>query len=120
MSLFYFCKWLSKDCDIVVSGIEKHSQIIEDLKKSRPEFKSEFNIVRGSDENGLSLVIPFLKEDVNGKTILKAFIKTWALAILKDKMELHLKTDELDIKLNKDTIYDHKSLLLDVQYFYFC
>ena len=71
------------------------------------EFKSEFNIVRGGDENGLSLVIPFLKKDVNGKTILKAFIKTWALAILKDKMELHLKTDEFDIKLNKDTIYNH-------------
>ena len=70
------------------------------------EFKSEFNISRKSDENGLSLVIPFLKKDVNGKTILKAFIKTWALAILKNKMELHLKTDDLDILLNKDTMYD--------------
>ena len=75
------------------------------------EFKDEFNIVREPDENGLSLVIPFLKDDVNGRTILKAFIKTWALAILKNQMQLHLKTEELDIDLNKDTIYDHLEIL---------
>ena len=41
-TLFYFCKWLSKDCDIVVSGIEKHSQIIEDLKKFNVKIKKPF------------------------------------------------------------------------------
>ena len=41
-TLFYFCKWLSKDCDIVVSGIEKNSQIIEDLKKFNVKIKKPF------------------------------------------------------------------------------
>ena len=31
-TLFYFCKWLIKDNNIVLSGIESESQLVKELK----------------------------------------------------------------------------------------
>ena len=72
------------------------------------EFKSEFNIIRTArNDRGLSLVIPCILDSITAEKIIQAFIKTWGLAILKDKMELHLKSDEIDVIIDKDSLLDH-------------
>ena len=75
-------------------------------KKIINDFKKVFEIDR-KDENGLSVVIPCVYDGVSFEMLVQTFIETWMYAIIKDKMDVHIKAGSNSILITKNNIENH-------------
>lgn len=66
------------------------------------KFKNSFKLQRNFSETGLSLVIPFIRDEINEEGLLKAAIKEYFYAILLGNIEI----DVFGQNLTRDTVMD--------------
>jgi len=71
--------------------------------KTQAEFRRAFQLERES-EPGLSLVIPFLHEEITQTEIVAAVLRGYFFPILSGELEVAVKTDQQVVRLTSSTI----------------
>ncbi|MEW5951937.1 MAG: hypothetical protein AB1637_08640 [Elusimicrobiota bacterium] len=102
------------DSDVLVNGqsiLESH--ILQEVhyehngrffieKEEKKDFCNFFKINR--DSPGLSIIVPFLKEEIIPESLLKAAIIHCSYAILTGQLEIVIKENSINKEINKETI----------------
>lgn len=68
-------------------------------------FRSNFNLQRNL-EPGLSIVVPFVKREINVQNLLRAVVSQYFYPIMKGKLEVTLRSTGEQIVINKSTLDD--------------
>jgi len=92
-------------------GSEKPILPVSD-DKILDRFCSDFNLKR-SDESGLSIVVPYIENDITVDNIQKAVVKDYFYPILKGDLTVTVESDDFVREINSSTI---KSLFLDADW----
>lgn len=81
-------------------------QVLENLR-------SDFSLIRGSDEPGLSIVIPWLRPEVTSELILEALIREYYLALLSGALQAEVCDGVHTRKISAESLESHAELLED-------
>jgi hypothetical protein len=73
------------------------------VKKNISSFKDIFHIER-NEQTGLSLIIPYIKEDITFKNIIKYSIDNYFFPLMNDDLEIDIIEDNITEKINHRTI----------------
>lgn len=68
------------------------------------KFKKDFCIARGGEDNGLSIVVPYISSDVDLKSIVENVCKEYFWAIISSELEVFIESEDENIEINSNTI----------------
>lgn len=77
------------------------------------QFSMDFNVSR-KDESGLSVIVPFIDDDITFENIKSAVVEEYFYPILKGDLIVNVETVDKNIQINRETFYEinNNSLLI--------
>jgi len=78
----------------------------EDDSETIEKFKNAFNLSRGSEDSGLSIIIPWLDGCITEQSIAESVISEYFYPILNGGLEVIIETPEKKMVLNNNTLLD--------------
>jgi hypothetical protein len=70
------------------------------------DFKKTFRVSRKNNEPGLSLVIPFVRDEINASSIVTSVILQYYVALIKNELTVTIVNEDENIEINTTTLND--------------
>lgn len=75
-----------------------------DANDNIQKFKTSFRLKRNTEESGLSIIIPFIREEISLNSIIAAFILQYYLPLIKGELIVDITYEDTIIKIASDNL----------------